>query len=236
MGICGSLRYTAKAANYRSAGSCPLGPRPRPARPHLHPIYPRACPGRRCGSSPPPRQVPRENTQRLSKQLGRLLLALWTCCWTANRARERTSAWRRCSSLRLRLRELIASPSASRTVGHTSNWTANRKSRTILRRTATWAASFCPKKARSGRKILSSFATTGGHPAKVARARCSVQPIAQAGHFDERAGAAGYISWTEGAKTTSTPAASSVRQSCFQGSGIAGEVFFGSKLGGVYEN
>ena len=53
---------------------------------------------------------------------------------------------RRSSALRYALRELIANPSGSRTIGQLTISTGKFRSRTICRITASCAASFCPKK------------------------------------------------------------------------------------------
>ena len=52
--------------------------------------------------------------------------------------------------------------------------------------TATCAASFCPKKARSGSAAINSFATTVATPRKCPGRECAVQPIAQALDLDKR--------------------------------------------------
>ena len=63
----------------------------------------------------------------------------------ARSARTSTVAARRSSGPSRALRLLIASPSASRTIGQTTTSRGKARSRTIWRMTATCWASFCPK-------------------------------------------------------------------------------------------
>ena len=55
----------------------------------------------------------------------------------------------------------------------------------MRRRTATWAASFWPKKARSGFGGDEQLGDDGGDAAKVAGTRCAVEAIAEVFDFDE---------------------------------------------------
>ena len=114
----------------------------------------------------------------------------------------------------------MASPSASRTIGHTTISTAKFKSRTMRRIIATCAASFCPKNAASGSTMLNSFATTVATPRKCpAReppSNLSLSPSTVTQVVVGRtllSAALPYISSTLGANNNSTPSRSNNSQS-----------------------
>ena len=74
------------------------------------------------------------------------------------------------------------------------------------------------------------------HAAKMARARCSIQPLTQARNFDKGAGACGIHLFCRRSKHQINTRSLEYLGNPLQASGIGGEVFFGAKLGGVYED
>ena len=83
-----------------------------------------------------------------------------------NRLLEIASARRCSSSERYLLRELMARPSASRTMGAVMILMGKLRSRTMRRMIAACWASFWPNTARSGSAALKSFETTVVTPSK----------------------------------------------------------------------
>src|SRR5579872_27175 len=138
--------------------------------------------------------------------------------WSANvctlmSERYNTAACLRCSGFRYALRELIAKPSFSRTMGQTTIRTSKSRSRTILRTMAACAASFWPKTARSGCTMLNSLATTVVTPRKWPERERPSSLSLNPSTVTQVEVPGGYISSTDGQNATSTLSACSRAES-----------------------
>src|SRR5512143_2086578 len=127
--------------------------------------------------------------------------------------RERHRAALRSSPCRYLFRELIARPSASRTIGAPTIRTSMFRSRAIRRMTASCWKSFSPKTATCGFPIISSFATTVATPRKWPGRKAPHSPFETSITSMKVWNPCGYMSATAGRKTAEVPAARSIERS-----------------------
>ena len=121
-------------------------------------------------------------------------------------------------------------------MGQTTISVARRRSATMRRRTATCAASFWPKKARSGSAAMSSLATTVATPRKWpgrdAPSRRSLRPATST----KVVGPVGIELFDRGRKDHVRAFGFGQRAVGLEGARIAGEILVGAELRGVDED
>ena len=134
------------------------------------------------------------------------------------------------------LRELRARPSGSRTIGQTTISVARRKSATMRRSTATCAASFWPKKARSGSAAIRSLATTVATPRKWPGRDLPSRRSLKSFDFDKGRRPLWVYFLDRWGKDDVCACSLGKCAVCFEGARIAGEVLVGTELRGVDED